>query len=1222
MSAISRFGKTPASVQTSRHGSLPVRHAGVATLLGPCLLAVLALLFAAAPALAVRGHVFSTSFGSKGSGDGQLEDPQAVAVNEANGEVYVLDQGNGRVEYFSSAGAYVGQFDGGGAPSGAFSFGGELESDGIAVDNDPSSPSFGDVYVADAGHKVIDKFSSTGAYVNQLTGFTQPPCGGVCGVGVDASGRLWAGTIAGAVEYSNAVANVLLGFTEAKLPSTNTFNTTGFAVDSRDDLYAHSRSGPIFESYPFGPLGELLPHAQSVNGGVDVEPSTGLATELSTNDVYVDNISSVARFGPSASGESPEIERLGVPGMTGSGVGVSAKEERVYVADSKAGLIDLFVREEPGPPSVQEESVSDVSGNSATFEAQLDPRGTGSEYRFEYGPCPSIAACATSAYGQSAPVPDAFFGSDFEAHAVSVHVQDLLAGSVYHYRVVVHNEHDPPGTVVEGVERTFTTQTAGALGLADGRQWELVSPPDKHGALIEAIRVQGVIQASAAGSAISYFADAPTESGVPGYSSAVQVLSTRGGGGWRSRDMALPHETFVRPSIGEGFEYRFFSEDLSLAVVQPFGSFVASIAPQASEQTPLLASDYLNGDVNDWCASGCYRPLVTRANDTAEPFEPFGEEGLCPAAQVVCGPEFLTGTPDLAHVVLRSRFSLTSTPAPTGGLYEWGGGRLALVSVLPEGEGAGAASLPILGQGGEQGARFAISNDGSRVFWGASGHLYVRDLALGRSLRLDSLQAGASGEGSVGPEFQLASSDGRKVFFTDTQRLTGDSGAKTGHRDLYECEIVVVAGGLECRLTDLTPLSGGQPADVQGAVLGASEDGSWVYFAADSVLENNGAPVAGAVHGTCDESSSLPGAVCDLYVRHDGVTSLVAVLSGEDSPDWAHEAEVQELPSLPARVSPDGRWLAFMSRQQLTSYDNRDVVSGKPDEEVFLYDGEPGPGAPALVCASCNPSGARPRGAKYVNDSLVGGHQVWGDSAWLAASVPGWTPYKSGKARYQPRYLSDSGRLFFNAHDALVAQAQNGTWDVYEYEPVGVPAGGHGCTAQSATFSERSDGCVGLISSSAASRESAFVDASESGQDVFFLTTAKLSPQDFDDAVDVYDAHECTEASPCLPTPAAQPPPCETEASCRAAPSPQPSIFGAPASATFSGAGNVLSPPAGSAVKAKAKPLTRAQKLAAALRACGKKRDKGKRVACERAARKRYAVKASRKANTNGRGGR
>ena len=60
-----------------------------------------------------------------------------------------------------------------------------------------------------------------------------------------------------------------------------------------------------------------------------------------------------------------------------------------------------------------------------------------------------------------------------------------------------------------------------------------------------------------------------------------------------------------------------------------------------------------------------------------------------------------------------------------------------------------------------------------------------------------------------------------------------------------------------------------------------------------------------------------------------------------------------------------------------------------------------------------------------------------------------------------------------------------------------------------------SSGCIGLISSGTSSQESAFLDASENGDDVFFLTAAQLVPADTDDAYDIYDAHVCSEASPC-----------------------------------------------------------------------------------------------------------
>jgi hypothetical protein len=337
-----------------------------------------------------------------------------------------------------------------------------------------------------------------------------------------------------------------------------------------------------------------------------------------------------------------------------------------------------------------------------------------------------------------------------------------------------------------------------------------------------------------------------------------------------------------------------------------------------------------------------------------------------------------------------------------------------------------------------------------------------------------------------------------------------------------------------------------------------------------------------------------------LYVRHAGVTKLVAVVSNEDWFDWT-EGGTYSASEQTARVSPDGRWLAFMSKRELTGYDNRDARSGERDEEVYLYDAQ----SNRLVCASCNPTGARPVGSSKERD-LVDGEGHWTRQS-LAANVPGWTPYYPGAfghTVYQSRYLFDSGRLFFNSNDALAPRDVNGTWDVYEYEPPGVG----GCQTSSATFSERSGGCVNMISSGGSPEESAFLDASESGSDVFFLTEAKLSSSDTDAALDVYDAHECSAASPCPAMSATQPPPCSTGDACKAAPTPQPAIFGAPASGTFSGAGNVV--PAGSAPSVKPKKVekaaTRVRRLARALRAC-RSRPKHRRASCERQARARYA---------------
>jgi hypothetical protein len=194
-----------------------------------------------------------------------------------------------------------------------------------------------------------------------------------------------------------------------------------------------------------------------------------------------------------------------------------------------------------------------------------------------------------------------------------------------------------------------------------------------------------------------------------------------------------------------------------------------------------------------------------------------------------------------------------------------------------------------------------------------------------------------------------------------------------------------------------------------------------------------------------------------------------------------------------------------------------------------------------------------------------------------------------------------------------VGQDVNKDEDVYEYEPAGVGD----CSASSSGYEAGSAGCVGLISSGTARGESTFMEASENGDDVFFLTTERLVGSDTDTAADIYDAHVCSTAVPCSSVPSSPPPSCATADACRAAPSSQPGVFGSPASATFAGAGNVVSK---QVRRATPKSLTRAQKLARALKACHR-RAKRKRAACERRARKQYSGKPAHRARVT-KGGR
>jgi hypothetical protein len=650
--------------------------------------------------------------------------------------------------------------------------------------------------------------------------------------------------------------------------------------------------------------------------------------------------------------------------------------------------------------------------------------------------------------------------------------------------------------------------------LPDCRAWEMVSPLNKNGADIkgiEGLAGGGVVQASPDGEEITYVS--PGSFGVPvGAPVGSQYLAARNAAsGWESANISLPMDAQTYGLTGSGAPYDAFSTSLSLGLV--FGG-LRGVAGHPFEGPPLAdaAAGYENYYLKE-SPGGSLRALVSAAN---KPAQPPGEFAF----------QYLGGTPDLTGVIVASSGVLAAgaiEAPPRLSLYEWERetGRFQTLDVLPDGTADPERELQLGGGGAGEATDHAVSSDGSRVVWtgappaGLPGSgLYLRE-NIGtnavRTLQLDAAQGGEP-ESAHGGVFITADSDLSRIFFTDTNRLTGDpTSSSEGSGDLYMFQPGAPAGA---RLSDLTVDASG--AGVQG-VLGASEDGSYVYFAANGVL------AAGATQGNCVSPGGPAGATCNLYVWHDGQTRFIATLaskdsSGEGTPapglafDWDRRDALRT-----TRVSADGKRLLFMSERSLTGYDN--TLSGGAGcgqgptsscQELFLYEADRG----SLTCVSCNPGGARPVGP---------------------SGIPGATPYASTRAGYQSRVMSaGGGRIFFDSFDALVAQDTNQQEDVYEYE----------------------NGHVYLLSGGSGPQGASFVDASGDGSDAFFITRAPLVPQDTDQLVDLYDARAPhTPPEPIGFAPPQAPAPCAGEA-CRASvagPQPQPPSL---SSATFTGPGN------------------------------------------------------------------
>ncbi len=366
--------------------------------------------------------------------------------------------------------------------------------------------------------------------------------------------------------------------------------------------------------------------------------------------------------------------------------------------------------------------------------------------------------------------------------------------------------------------------------------------------------------------------------------------------------------------------------------------------------------------------------------------------------------------------------------------------------------------------------------------------------------------------------FEGASNDGSKVFFTSTQKLLegasedsagADSAVSVGPPSHEErgCARTVESGGCNLyedelsgsgqTLTQKLVLVSGGGAEPQGArvqgVARISEDGSHVYFVAKGRLTGKNAegqePLAGGDN---------------LYVYErdarfpEGHTSFIAALSPSDEDaDWARADDRQ------VQASWEGLYLVFTSVADLT---REDVTAG--EEQVFQYDA----GTEALLRASVGQDG-------YGNDN-----RTPANGAAIAIGPPASYSYSHHDSPTQVDGVlaPQEGAVFFTSPDALTPHALNDQTDtrgepepnVYEYRAgnVYLISDGHD---ESTVHSH-----VGVL----------LLGSDLTGDNVFFTTSDPLVSQDTDTQQDIYDARVDGGISP-----AASPPSCSDEEECRGA---------------------------------------------------------------------------------------
>ncbi len=1171
----------------------------------------------AAPATLV--HPFTASFGTFSS-------PQAVAVDQSTGDVYVIDANIGNVQKFDASGNPVNfsalgsnTLDGAGTPEGHFSF--DLPSaTELAIDNSGGHAD-GFLYVTNSLAGVIDVFdAATGAFVGEIDGSAAAPQSGgeACGVATDPSGHVYVSSFSGHVDRYTP--------TDA-VPADDTFDGQFENVGNVCHVAADGLGNVYVSGWPTGPLTKYdqAQLGQSSPSGTVVDPTTlAVAVDPTTDDVYVDHGSVIAQY--DSSGTQTGQSGNGHLSHNSFGVAIRGSSGLLYASDVSDGTVKVFGPAiDLVPPVVTIDPPTNITTSHATFTGTVNPSGTSAlndtSWHFEYSTnggntfvdtpgghigtgtspvtvsddvstlipnqavqvrlvatsgggsstsstesftTPAIGPDATTqpahdlapthatltglvdphhsqtryffeygpttAYGTSIPATqDADAGSGNGPGDVAQHVAGLTPSTTYHFRLVAVNQ---VGTST-GADQAFTTTVAPAASppragipgsgfLPDGRAWEKVSPSDKNGGDImgASARTRVATDGDAVNFAsLSAFADAT------GSSVATEYMGIRdAANGWATHAITPPQKALpigINIHGVQSYYEGYFSPDLST------GMFSAWSPLTNDPNVAAVPNLYLRSDLRS-AGPGSYTLLspcpLCDATSTPlpAPVDNGGGQGR---------PDLAGASADFGHVIFESQEPRTAqAPACNNrlgdqnqcpyNLYEWDHGTVRFVAFVPDPsdtecddapmstDPCTAASASDAGQGAAKplDTPHTISADGSRIFFtvpsstgSTTGDLYMR-VDHTKTVKINASERSTL-DTSADAAYWDATPDGSRVFFTTTQALTDDAPVG-GDNKLYMYDASRPESdphNLVLLSPDAVPSDAG---DVK-SVVGVGGGGHYVYFLAAGRLLVGQPQVDRAI-----------------YVWHDGSVRFVAAVASDDDRDdttvtrWDLHAPV-------SRTTPDGRRLLFSSTSAglgPTGYDQTCAVHNGRCRQLYVYDYD----SQEVACASCNPTGAR--------------------AADDAFATPDANRGDAGFTFIQNASLSADGRrVFFNSPDPLVPEDRNGKVDAYEYD---VPTG-----------------TVHLLSSGRDPSDSFLLNASPSGDDVFFVTRERLTGGDVDNAYDLYDARVGGGfQEPPPPAPA-----CSGEA-CRAPQSGAPEP-GAPGTGAITGDGNVPTKP-----KAKPKP--------------------------------------------------
>jgi hypothetical protein len=473
-------------------------------------------------------------------------------------------------------------------------------------------------------------------------------------------------------------------------------------------------------------------------------------------------------------------------------------------------------------PALKAVGVGEVSSEAAVFVAEINPEGTTTHYRFEYGTGPCSGSCA------SVPVGEGEVPAGSSAKLVKAPVGGLSPLTIYHYRLVANN-----GQTTTSADHIFATYGPSLEGLPDNRAYEQSSPLNKDGG--DAAGQRSVVKATEDGDGISF----NSSFGMPGGKGAQaqpSFLAMRGEGeeGWSTQGLLPPVSVGQRAKIiGWTPDY---SQIYSRATRLGNPRTQALVAQPSTGGEPVVIAPYAVDAEDTYVDSSADGSIVFFEAKAKLP----PKEGGTPIAAAIEGaPNLYVWDGESEEVRLAGAMNtLAESQAilPKGaiaGPYAWSNGTTART----------------VGEGGAERNSYlrdmhAVTPDGDVYFTAAgSGQLYLRenpaqpqspldgegkctDPSLACTIHVSASQKtngqGEGGTDPVGPQpaaFQAASADGSEVFFTSHEKLTDEANTGPEQQKAAIARTAITGGGIE------------DPEFIPKAAVGVTVDGTYVYWA-------------------------------------------------------------------------------------------------------------------------------------------------------------------------------------------------------------------------------------------------------------------------------------------------------------------------------------------------------------------------------------------------------